>query len=301
MKKDDSLWKAILEDVFDDFLWFFYPDADKLFDFKKGFEFLDKELQELFPVPETKARNKYVDKLVKVFTKQGTEEWFLIHIEVQGYTDRHFAERMFQYYYRILDRYERPITAFAIFTNKHTNNPASYQRSFLGTNLNYEYNVCQIASLNEDELAASSNPFALVVLTVKAALQTQELPDPELVTLKLSIAKALLTKKIARGKISAVMNFLKNYVQFASRATNSIFEKQLEFLTGKNTTMGIEQFLLERAKTEGEKKGEKKGEDKQSRLIVESILLNTNFEVEKIAAMTGLPVQFVIEVKNKVK
>jgi hypothetical protein len=32
MKRDDSLWKAILEDVFDDFLRFFYEKADEIFD-----------------------------------------------------------------------------------------------------------------------------------------------------------------------------------------------------------------------------------------------------------------------------
>jgi hypothetical protein len=44
MKRDDSLWKAILEDVFDDFLYFFFENAADLFDMEKGFVFLDKEL-----------------------------------------------------------------------------------------------------------------------------------------------------------------------------------------------------------------------------------------------------------------
>jgi hypothetical protein len=34
MKRNDILWKAALEDLFDDFLRFFYPDADQLFDMK---------------------------------------------------------------------------------------------------------------------------------------------------------------------------------------------------------------------------------------------------------------------------
>lgn len=49
--------------------------------------------------------------------KNGTEHWFLIHIEVQGYQDSDFAKRMFQYAYRIMDRYGRPIAALAIFTD----------------------------------------------------------------------------------------------------------------------------------------------------------------------------------------
>ena len=53
MKHNDILWKATLEDLFDDFLRFFYPDADQLFDLEKGFEYLDKELEQLFPPEPT--------------------------------------------------------------------------------------------------------------------------------------------------------------------------------------------------------------------------------------------------------
>jgi hypothetical protein len=66
MKRDDSLWKAILEDVFDDFLRFIYEGADTLFDIDRGFEFLDKELEELFP-QEDDTNIRYVDKLLKYF------------------------------------------------------------------------------------------------------------------------------------------------------------------------------------------------------------------------------------------
>ena len=69
MKRDDSLWKAILEDIFDDFLRFFFENADEIFDMNRGFEFLDKELEQLFPIQENDFNPKYVDKLVKVFNK----------------------------------------------------------------------------------------------------------------------------------------------------------------------------------------------------------------------------------------
>ena len=73
MKHNDLLWKAALEDLFDDFLRFFYPEADQLFNLEKDFEYLDKELDQLFPPEHDKYAPRYVDKLVRVFTKQGTE------------------------------------------------------------------------------------------------------------------------------------------------------------------------------------------------------------------------------------
>jgi hypothetical protein len=44
MQKNDLLWKSILEDVFEDFLTFFYPESAQIFDFAiesklKGDEF----------------------------------------------------------------------------------------------------------------------------------------------------------------------------------------------------------------------------------------------------------------------
>ncbi|MCU0469742.1 MAG: Rpn family recombination-promoting nuclease/putative transposase [Arcicella sp.] len=100
----DILWKGIIEDLFEFFICYFYPESDTLFDFTKGFVFLDKELEQLFPISENNRR--FADKLVKVYTKEGNEKWILVHIEVQGYEDKNFADRMFTYYYRIFDKYQ---------------------------------------------------------------------------------------------------------------------------------------------------------------------------------------------------
>jgi hypothetical protein len=45
---------------------------------------------------------RLADVLVKVFLKDGSEKWLLIHIEVQGYYEKEFGRRMFIYNYRIL-------------------------------------------------------------------------------------------------------------------------------------------------------------------------------------------------------
>jgi hypothetical protein len=90
MKRNDILWKSMLEDIFDDFLRFFFVNAEELFDLERGFEYLDKELEQLFPPEGDQWSPKYVDKLVKVYNKCGLEEWVLIHIEVQGYQDHTF-------------------------------------------------------------------------------------------------------------------------------------------------------------------------------------------------------------------
>ncbi|MGK6349827.1 hypothetical protein [Parapedobacter sp. DT-150] len=85
-KQDDRLWKAVLEHVFRYFLRFFFPNASEIFDFSKDFVYLDKELDELFPEHRNSSNRgvRYVDKLVKVFLKDGGEQFVLTHVEVQS-------------------------------------------------------------------------------------------------------------------------------------------------------------------------------------------------------------------------
>ncbi|HLZ88921.1 MAG TPA: hypothetical protein VKQ52_16815, partial [Puia sp.] len=116
MRQDDALWKSILESTFEDFLRFFFRDADEVIDFHRGFEFLDKELAQLC-ISGRRRAPKVIDKLAKVYMRGGKEEWLLLHIEVQGYREPGFEKRMFRYCYRLMDKYEKPITAIVILTD----------------------------------------------------------------------------------------------------------------------------------------------------------------------------------------
>jgi hypothetical protein len=54
------------------------------------------------------------DRLVRVWLPDGEETWLLIHIEVQSQEEQGFARRMFIYYYRIFDNYEREVVSLAV-------------------------------------------------------------------------------------------------------------------------------------------------------------------------------------------
>jgi predicted transposase/invertase (TIGR01784 family) len=298
MKRDDTLWKAILEDVFEDFLTFFYPDSGKLFDLEKGFEYLDKELEQLFPPEQDIYSLRFVDKLVKVFTKEGSEQWILVHVEVQGYPDRDFAQRMFTYYYRILDKYQKPITAFAILTDGNTNySPDRYERSFLGTTVLYKFNSYKVLNQETEMLLNNDNPFALVILVVQAAIRSKKLNDNQIFALKMDLTKRLLTKKISKSKIRKLLNFLKYYIRFENKETDVKFERELDLITENRKTMGIEEFLLDRA----EKTGIKKGQFQSSIDFTKALLSNTNFTAEKIASLVGVSIDFVNEIKAEIE
>src|ERR1700679_2672181 len=70
-RKSDILWKVVMEEVFDDLLRFIFPDADRVYNMERGFEFLDKELAEMHPKLGEKSGTLFADKLVQVFTRDG--------------------------------------------------------------------------------------------------------------------------------------------------------------------------------------------------------------------------------------
>lgn len=104
----DSPWKQILEQYFEDFILFFFPQAHGDIEWSRDYEFLDKELQQV--VRDAELGRRLVDKLVKVYRTSGEEAWVLIHVEVQSQEESGFAERMYVYNYRIYDRYKRTST-----------------------------------------------------------------------------------------------------------------------------------------------------------------------------------------------
>ncbi len=303
MKRNDILWKGIIEDLFDDFLRFLYEDAEEIFDFDRGFEFLDKELEELFP--EKDVENvRFVDKLVKVYHREKGEQWLLFHIEVQAYRDPKFSERMFTYYYRIRDRYQKKITAWAIFSDPFKNyRPDHYEDSFLGTQIIYRFNTYKIINQDSALLEASPNPFATVIQT--SLLSLQNTPDSDLVDLKLNLVRNLLKKGFSKEKVRALMNFLRLYVRLNSEKS-AIFEREIKTITGKTYPMGIEELILDLERKAGEKIGEKRGKEigKEKRtveIVLDSYDIGLELDViSKISRLSVSKVKKILKENNRI-
>ena len=108
----DSPWKEVVEIYLPEFIAFFFPKAHNAIDWSKGFEFLDQELQQV--ARDAELGKRFVDKLVKVFLKDGQETWILLHIEIQSQYEQNFAERIYVYNYRIYDKYRRNVVSLVV-------------------------------------------------------------------------------------------------------------------------------------------------------------------------------------------
>ena len=159
----DNPWKQALEQPFPEFIAFYFPDAARQIDWSRGHTFLDKDLQQI--ARDAELGRRHVDKLVRVFMHDGSEDWVCVHIEVRGRHDSAFARRMFVYNDRIFDRYDRPVATLAVLADDDSGwRPDRSGFDLLGCSHRLTYPVAKLID-REGELAAlpvDPNPFALV-------------------------------------------------------------------------------------------------------------------------------------------
>ena len=105
----DSPWKEMLDGYFPAFMAFFFPAAAAEIDWSRGHESLDTELQQI--VRDAALGTRLADRLIRVWRRDGVEQFVLIHIEIQGQRDADFPKRMYVYNYRLFDRYDRPVVS----------------------------------------------------------------------------------------------------------------------------------------------------------------------------------------------
>jgi hypothetical protein len=170
----DSPWKQILQLYFEDFMLFFFPQAHEQIDWTKQPEFLDKELEQV--VRDAELGKHLADKLVKIYLKDGSETWVLIHVEIQSQEESNFGRRMYTYNYRIYDRYKRPVVSLAVLGDERANwRPSQFGYELFGCRVDFQFPVIKLLDYQQrqSELEASRNPFATVVMAHLAASETR--------------------------------------------------------------------------------------------------------------------------------
>ena len=169
----DSPWKKALEVYFKEFIDFFFREMAADVDWSREHVFLDKELQQV--AREAALGRRYVDKLVRVYRKNGHEEWVLAHIEVQGQPDIDFPKRMYTYNYRIFDRFDRKVASLAILADESpTWKPDHYSYELWGSKAGLWFPSVKLLEYKGkwEELEESTNPFASVVMAHLKAVET---------------------------------------------------------------------------------------------------------------------------------
>ncbi|MGK7877867.1 MAG: Rpn family recombination-promoting nuclease/putative transposase [Xenococcaceae cyanobacterium] len=177
----DSPWKEALDVYFEDFLAFFFPQAHREINWERGYETLDKELQQV--VRDADLGKRLADKLVKVWLHDGEETLVLVHIEIQGQYDVNFAQRMFVYHYRIYDRYNTQVVSLAVLGDENSWwQPREYGYSRWGCELRLQFPVVKINDYQGrwQILEGDTNPFAVIVMAHLRTRETRDNPQTRL-------------------------------------------------------------------------------------------------------------------------
>ena len=301
----DELWKGIIEKFFEEFCYFFLPDLSSHIDFEKGYEFLDKELLKISPEGEDTKR--YTDKLVKVYFQNGIEQWINIHVEIQGYKDRDFRERMFIYYYRIYDLYKKKIAAIAVFTDDDKNyKPDSYNCDFFGTGICYKYRTYKILDADEEELVKSDNPFALACLAVKYSHSSGKDENKKL-KFKLKLIRMMFKKGYSRKDIKDLFVFIDGLLKLNDIMNQNIFFEEIKKMEGGKNMQFISDFeevVARKAMVKGIEQGMQIGiEQGIEKGIIKSVvnLLKSGFSSDKVKEVLKVEDDIVEKAKKEME
>jgi len=187
---------------------FFFPDAHRAIDWSRGYEALDKELQQIMHEAELGIR--LADKLFKVWLEDGKETWILIHVEVQSQRDEMLAERMYIYNYRIYDLHRRRVVSLAVLGDDDSAwRPHEFGYSLFGCTVGIEFPAVKLLdyAARAAELEADDNPFAAVVLGHLKTMETRQDPETRRVW-KFRLIKSLYERGLEGEKIRQLLRAL---------------------------------------------------------------------------------------------
>ncbi|WP_343729065.1 DUF4351 domain-containing protein [Duganella sp.] len=168
----DTPWKEVVTNYFPEFMAFYFPDAHAAIDWSRPYAFLDQELASLSRDAEVGKR--LLDKLVRVHLCDGGQQWVLVHLEVQGWHDAAFAERIFTYHYRVYDRYRKPVVSMAVLADSGKGwRPSRFVYRTMDCEMRLIFPIVKLQDYADrlPELLAHPSPFALVT---SAHLLTQQ-------------------------------------------------------------------------------------------------------------------------------
>ncbi|NCO39705.1 MAG: transposase [Armatimonadetes bacterium CG_4_10_14_3_um_filter_66_18] len=174
----DHPWKEIIELFFSGFMAFFFPEADADIDWERGAEFLDKELQ--YAIGVAGGGSPSVDKLVKVWRRNGAETWLLAHVEVQNQALADFPWRVHVYHSAIFAHFRCCVVTLVILGDARRGwRPHSSEYGAWGGRSLLEFPIAKLLDYEDrwEELEASGNPFAPVVMAHLKTIATQG--DPQ--------------------------------------------------------------------------------------------------------------------------
>ena len=264
----DKLFKELLITFFQEFIELFFPDFYPMIDFNET-EFLSEEI---FTDIQSKEK-KYIDILAKV-KAFGEPSGILIHVEPQSYYREHFNKRMYKYYNRLFEKYDRKIMPIVIFAhNRKAEEPDNFEITLFGTYdvVKFKFFKIQLKTMNWKDYINSNNPVAA------ALLSKMNYSKKERVSLKAEFLRMLLKMKLDPARMTLLHVFFDTYIKL-----NLVEEEELREVIKASLE---EEKILEMI-TIYEKRGREEGRQEAIRELILKLLdkHGLSFEINKTLA-----------------
>ena len=285
----DSPWKLILRQYFREAIEFFFPDIAQQIDWSIPVEFLDREFQQL--TPDSEIGKRFADQLVKVYQKSGNLIILLIHLEVQAEPEDIFPERIFTYLIRIFDYFHQVPISLAILCDSDPKwRPNQYNFTTFGSSLQFNFTAVKLLDYASqwEELEASQNVFATVVMTHLKAQETKRSPQQRK-QWKLALIKRLYEQGYDRSAIMGLFTFV-DWVMLLPEAVKVEFWQELKIYEEERKMpyiTSVEQIGYDRGQAVGYDLGVKEADE---RLLAAQRALERSQE-QSLAAQRSLLVR----------
>lgn len=302
----DGAWKIALERYFKEFLELLFPAIYNEVDWSKGHEFLDGELEKI--TVNAKTGRRYTDKLVKVYYQDGTEEWLLIHVEIQGSPELKgvFARRMFTYWSRLIDRYQVDVVSLAVLADTNQSyRPNSFHFNRSGTENIFTYPMVKLIDFESEaswaRLEASNNVFALLVM---AQIKAKRLKgnSEDLFNFRLGLTRSLYHRGYSREQVVELFNFIGWMIQLPESLEDRLFAavKVVEEELKMPYVNLIEQYGIKQGLEQGIEQGKREAKEKQLKAI-RQLITQKLLTDEQIAEVFDLAIEEVAQLRLEIK
>jgi hypothetical protein len=278
----DQAFKFLIGVRPSDIFEYFQPGLYKKRNKKRKIEILDPHSPQISA--KSSKGSRICDTCLSLPLNDG--KTVVLFIEIQNELYQNIQFRMFQNFYRLLDRIINAIIIpLCIFTGKTTKNEPTNRFIIKNpkTKLHFDFDLCTVESLVEAELEADKKPFALALLTAKKMLEADGDPVKR-GEFGVHLAKMLKAKGWPDEQTYQYHSFIKLLLKMEDE---DIPEEQRGVfkMLSKSIQEIVKETYIELAKDEGRDEGRKEGREELDKILSKAVrkMLNLGNSISEIA------------------
>jgi predicted transposase YdaD len=215
--------------------------------------------------------------------QSGQEATFLIHVEAQASSQKHFDRRMFHYFARLHQRHLKDIYPIVVFSfdQPYRAEADRYVVQFPNRKiLEFNFESIQLNRLNWRDYLNQANPVAA------ALMAKMQIAEPDRPTVKAECLRLLATLRLDPARTRLISGFVDTYLRLNPQE-EQVFQGELGKLEAveQERVMQIVTSWMEQGLEQGLEQGRQ-----ETKTAIALNLLRQGISMDTIAQATGLTI-----------